>query len=523
MDDGDHGVPTAAIHSDPRFLVATTLVTLVVAGSTYIWRSNPRRLLARSDHRGESLHKIYVHTGIAADCQSIGEESYNSEHMSVADAGSSATLVVNGDPNNQANGKDPKSSRSKERRRRGKDPLKELLKTGKKSKVLSKSIKLAEVDGNGVGPSNMLPAIQEFTRLRHSRERSLTTSSRSVSTTSTSNRRTPPPNSDWAGPPSPTPNQSISESDDVGGAGDFSTPDVSNSLPTISQNQTVPGSHPSDHSLQPNPLTHPRSPDRSNLCLSTSSSTSHSSSMFSDLNVTPNTSPTLSLSDKTPTLQAESPLHASANAITTSTTMPSVQKDAGPRAWDAVPSSSTSDSTLRKPPRFRSKSRGSGPLSVSTTTPSSNNTTTSDSEATSLPSFGSARPHDDASHPVTFPTLNPLSNSSNRTVNHVTSNGNITGVSSKANGHPNGSASKHPSTPRRPPTPSGPNMPGSVSAQTQLASLRGALEAARLREEKTKAEIEKYSKELEMMRWESATWRRREMEVGNLRSWHIFH
>jgi anthranilate synthase/indole-3-glycerol phosphate synthase/phosphoribosylanthranilate isomerase len=56
--------------------------------------------------------------------------------------------------------------------------------------------------------------------------------------------------------------------------------------------------------------------------------------------------------------------------------------------------------------------------------------------------------------------------------------------------------------------------PGSLSTQTQLASLRGALEAARLREEKTKVEIERYSKDLEMMRWESATWRRREMEVG---------
>ena len=47
MDDGDHGGSSSAIHSDSRFIVATTLATLVVAGSTYIWRSNPKRLLGQ--------------------------------------------------------------------------------------------------------------------------------------------------------------------------------------------------------------------------------------------------------------------------------------------------------------------------------------------------------------------------------------------------------------------------------------------------------------------------------------------
>lgn len=52
-----------------------------------------------------------------------------------------------------------------------------------------------------------------------------------------------------------------------------------------------------------------------------------------------------------------------------------------------------------------------------------------------------------------------------------------------------------------------------LSAQTQLASLRGALEAARLREEKHKAEIEKLTKETEMLKWESANGRREVAEV----------
>jgi hypothetical protein len=44
--------------------------------------------------------------------------------------------------------------------------------------------------------------------------------------------------------------------------------------------------------------------------------------------------------------------------------------------------------------------------------------------------------------------------------------------------------------------------------------LRGALEAARLREEKHKAEMERYTKELEALRWENMNSRRGEVEVG---------
>jgi hypothetical protein len=55
--------------------------------------------------------------------------------------------------------------------------------------------------------------------------------------------------------------------------------------------------------------------------------------------------------------------------------------------------------------------------------------------------------------------------------------------------------------------------PPSVTVQTQLASLRGALEAARQREAQMKSDLERYAKELEFMRWESTSWRRRELEV----------
>ena len=55
-----------------------------------------------------------------------------------------------------------------------------------------------------------------------------------------------------------------------------------------------------------------------------------------------------------------------------------------------------------------------------------------------------------------------------------------------------------------------------MSTQTQLASLRGALEAARLREEKHKVELERCTKELETLRWENVNSRRGEVEVGIL-------
>ena len=76
-------------------------------------------------------------------------------------------------------------------------------------------------------------------------------------------------------------------------------------------------------------------------------------------------------------------------------------------------------------------------------------------------------------------------------------------------------ASRHAPTPRRAPSPpsSTNTPPPSVAVQTQLASLRGALEAARQREAQMKSDLEKYAKELEFMRWESNTWRRRELEV----------
>ncbi|KAF8811094.1 hypothetical protein BYT27DRAFT_7184469 [Phlegmacium glaucopus] len=138
-----------------------------------------------------------------------------------------------------------------------------------------------------------------------------------------------------------------------------------------------------------------------------------------------------------------------------------------------------------------------------------------------------------------FPTLNPtvLSSSS------LASNGNGGPTASSSAAGP--SNNHRPTTPRRahgsrrPTTPSAntppphstasstsgsgsaqpPTQIPAVSTQTQLASLRGALEAARLREEKYKAEMERYTKELEVLRWENVNSKRGEVELQN----HIRH
>lgn len=63
-----------------------------------------------------------------------------------------------------------------------------------------------------------------------------------------------------------------------------------------------------------------------------------------------------------------------------------------------------------------------------------------------------------------------------------------------------------------------PTPPPNANFSTQIASYKGALEAARLREEKYKHDIERYAKECDILRWrwneDAAMWKRREAEVS---------
>jgi len=81
---------------------------------------------------------------------------------------------------------------------------------------------------------------------------------------------------------------------------------------------------------------------------------------------------------------------------------------------------------------------------------------------------------------------------------------------------------RHPLIPHLPLTP----PPTSVSAQTQIASLRGALEAARLREEKSRVEAERRAKDYDALSWrwteERTRWHRREAEVQPIEALALF-
>ncbi|KAF7311478.1 hypothetical protein MKEN_01050100 [Mycena kentingensis (nom. inval.)] len=66
------------------------------------------------------------------------------------------------------------------------------------------------------------------------------------------------------------------------------------------------------------------------------------------------------------------------------------------------------------------------------------------------------------------------------------------------------------------------SAPGTPPPQTQLASLRGALEAARLREEKTRSELDRATRDAEILRWENGAWRRREVELQS-QVHHLMH
>lgn len=188
-------------------------------------------------------------------------------------------------------------------------------------------------------------------------------------------------------------------------------------------------------------------------------------------------------------------------------------------SWDGQlpPPLSNATASHRKPPRFKSKSKPTHSGSVSPIPTSISYSTTYSKPhcpPDSPPSASSSSqllPPEPALPSLTFPTLNPQSPSPTPSP----------GPSSDGHSGLNGSAQgRH--TPRvgtrQVPTPSStPDLQQSVSTQTQIASLRGALEAARLREEKYRQDAENYVKEIEMLKWkwseDTMAWRQKEAEV----------
>ena len=111
-------LPVVAGNGDSSLLVAATLAALVLAGSALVYRKT-------FEQQPESEKLTHTSEQPTPDDMDTEKNQPLDIHRN-ADVSSTSTL----DPDS----KESKSSRSKDRRRRGKDPLKEILKGGKKVK-----------------------------------------------------------------------------------------------------------------------------------------------------------------------------------------------------------------------------------------------------------------------------------------------------------------------------------------------------------------------------------------------------
>lgn len=206
--------------------------------------------------------------------------------------------------------------------------------------------------------------------------------------------------------------------------------------------------------------------------------------------------------------------------LTSSQSMPSsssyIRSD---QSKDTVASSMlhviSAPSPAGKPPRFRSQTRqehslgqvtSSSGVGFSTLMPIHNTSRASSSTSKLDSDYMDGGHVENGDHstsltPFNFPTLNGIS-----------------GSGSTYDSAP-GSSKASSSTGFGTPPPGSPNST-SLSTQTQIASLRGALEASRKREEEvkgrdesTRSELERLGNELKVLRWEGNVWRRREGEV----------
>lgn len=551
MEDGEQDVPHNALDSGPHVLVATTLATVLLAGSALIWRSNFRNLLPYSEKSPSSGDVLGVAESTLSGNAEASEEKRDLDGPSSSkrrlSQSSSKTVVEDGlslaaqDAANNA-----KNSRSKERRRRGKDPLKEILKGGKRGKGLGKLTRVNETPENfsgtgGTAPQADLPAASDSASTHRPRGTSVSTSSRSVSSASSS-RLNDLLNVGGTTSESYENSKSSEDSDDE----DLRYPSTPTavSLSRLDDESLDVALYDSQASNSATPQTKKRDdPMISPAPIAPSySSTSHSSvpststSAFAGSMSTRSTSPSLtSFEDpsgaSSHATSSHSPLsHTSQNGHLGSPIPLSdvVSNLADQREWNSNGIvASVSEPLHQKPPRFRPNSRDPvSPISLpppnsismpavishsssdSTPMPSTSSAFSQTSPSATSSPFSDAKEGHDGAAPLVFPSLNnPASPGPDPGPLRSNLNGNVSG---------NNNTPRRVTTPRRTPTPSsgGGTPPPSLSQQTQIASLKGALEAARMREEKTRSDIERYAKEMEVLRWESSVWRRREAEVS---------
>lgn len=514
MREGEQSSSRAISVADPHTLLATTLAALVFAGSAYFWRSRrlSRRCLVRSSGGGGNLKGDSKENGSSSSC--ISPRSATSKAGSSQRAWSDSLGGVRGFQGTET--KQQKAApRSKERRRRGKDNTKDILKSEKKFQTLVKSARVPLTGEETVVAGQPL-------------------SHQTLSTTSAGCSPTPPnsfthnphvhaqkshenlvhsPSSDT--PPGAFQGYYPKHAHDVD-----STPvdPTLTSLPTLSPTSL---SELEKQSISPDLLASrsmgvpihsrefyssggPQDLASSTVSLSSLSTNSRSSTasvctfVSSVTLITPNSPPELSLSDKDIMVPSDecsshpgSPYSSSLDG--SHLFMPSLSPTRGRSHSSDFPEAFESD-----PPHYRRRLRSKSSKS---------------SVASDLSSSLSVSVHPCPTSPPPYlafvcgeqPAKKDLWES-----NRLGDGSSKTGIANESEKTSWSDCNLRPSS-----TPSAEcDSASPVSAQTQLASLRGALEASRLREDDLRGALERCNKELGAIRSENMAQKRKEIEVG---------
>ncbi|KAJ8596819.1 hypothetical protein M405DRAFT_86830 [Rhizopogon salebrosus TDB-379] len=427
-----------------------------------------------------------------------------------------------------------KHSRSKERRRRGKVPYKELLKGGKKTKVVLNATKL--------------PAHQDES---HGESLVLETESKSM----TSNDNVEPPTSPLLSPSLDNPEENTvlylsTESPVAEERHEERCPlplctTASPSEPasvlrqnTIKSHRSIMSpsrsehTHPLDstHNARPleSPCRHndptPSIPKSSSPSLSENHDTDEQASSFTSYSQSQSMPPYASPPTHASDLGRQAHVYTASHRAKPPRFM-SKQGGASNSNENYAMASSISDNVFlasSSATNYVSPARITPSTSASASSFSLHQNSGSNAGIPSSPFGSSAKLNSSPTLPhVTFPTLNPLQASANDHTHTHPSTIESPILSGKKVATPPMQTASRSSTPPsgvsahsgRTDSPAGP-----LSAQTQLASMRGALEAVRLREEKARADAESLGKENEELKWrwneDTITWRRREGEVS---------
>ncbi|TFY80862.1 hypothetical protein EWM64_g3150 [Hericium alpestre] len=477
MADVDSKQANAWLHDDNRVLLATLATLTLATSSVLLWRGKRRAAIELPDTDPDpgTGRSSFVQSTLAALHLSGLASNVSRERDGESDQAPAAANTALQEGGNARPAKDPKNSRSKERRRRGKDPLKDL--SSKKFKDIlraqtKRSTTASSEDSPSLSPMDnkpdLLGAAASLSSGSAGEEDRRHSSARTAVEDATTPKASP---SSRQMDSADRPSRSHSQEDDSPAASTSRAPSITPNGPSSSRPTSLP-SHRRPLTPPPGSVNGP----------TTSSSPSSEASQASSLLQSSRSSQTQDWSSSSSYADISIPSSntVTANTSPTSTSRAARGKSSSGGSWDW-----DGQSTFYRdpPPRFAKFNNANNNTSR-------NPTSASASAASPLPLLNSP-----------LPTPAPLSPS----------------------------PSPGPSRPRRTPTPRvgrgqnetpPPSTPGiALSSHTQIASLKGALEAAKMREEKNRLEAERLAKEVEMAKWrwskDAGNWRRREMEMNN--------